>query len=100
MTRTRFFIALALAAVLLAAVSGIVASRSPDGLERVADDHGITAAEKEHSADDAPLAGYGVKGVGSAGLSSGLAGVLGVGVVLLVAGGLAYAVRRKHDRAG
>jgi cobalt/nickel transport system permease protein len=99
-TRKRFFIAFAAVTLLIASLGGFVASASPDGLERVARDHGVAAAQKEPPAGDAPLADFGVKGVDSSGLASGLAGVLGVGVVLVLAGSLAYAVRRRHDRTG
>ena len=46
-----------------------------------------------------PLADYGVSGVEDARLSGGLAGVVGVLVTLLLAGGLARAVRRRTGAA-
>ncbi|HET7328516.1 MAG TPA: PDGLE domain-containing protein [Nocardioidaceae bacterium] len=99
MRTKRFFVVFALAAVLLAGVASYFASSSPDGLTRVADDHGISKAEEEHAAEGSPFADYGTEGVDNNALSGGLAGVIGVGVVLVVAGGLAFVVRRKSDRA-
>jgi PDGLE domain len=97
MRSRRFFVGFALAAVLIAGVVSYFASGSPDGLERVAGDHGIAAAEEKHATGESPLADYGVRGVDSDLLSGGLAGVIGVGVVLVVAGGIAFLVRRKSD---
>jgi cobalt/nickel transport system permease protein len=57
-----------------------LASSSPDGLERVAIDQGFADTADEHAAADGPLADYGVKGVEDEGLSTGLAGVIGVAV--------------------
>ena len=84
-------------ALLLGGIVSLYASGAPDGLSRVAQDKGIAAAEKEHAAADSPLADYSVRGVGDDRLSTGLAGVLGVGVVLLLGTGLAYAVRRRSQ---
>jgi hypothetical protein len=97
MRSKRFFVAFAVVAVLVAGVVSYFASASPDGLERVAGDHGIATAEKEHATGGSPLADYGIRGVDSDLLSGGLAGVIGVGVVLVVAGGIAFLVRRRSD---
>ena len=56
------------------------ASSSPDGLNKVAIDHGFADGETEHATADSPLAGYGVEGVDDDGLSTGLAGIAGVAV--------------------
>jgi hypothetical protein len=97
MRTKRFLVGFALAAVLIAGVVSYFASSSPDGLERVADDQGIAAAEVEHATGDSPLADYGIRGVESDALSGGLAGVVGVVVVLVVAGGIAFLVRRRSE---
>jgi PDGLE domain-containing protein len=74
------------------------ASDSPDGLNRVAADHGLSKQQQESAAKDSPLDGYNAKGVDNSRLSGGLAGVAGVFVVLVLAGGLAFVVRRRgHD---
>lgn len=93
----RFFVGFLLLAVLLAGGVSYFASASPDGLERVAGDHGMSETEKEHAAGDSPFADYGTEGVENSVLSGGLAGVAGVGVVLLVGTGVAFAVRRRKS---
>lgn len=94
-TSTRRFAILALL-VCLALAGGIsyYASSRPDGLSRVAADAGFAHHQKNSAADESPLAGYQTRGVGSDRVSGGLAGVLGVVVVLMATGGLVYAVRR------
>lgn len=94
MSARRFFVVFALVAVVLAGVVSLFASSAPDGLNRVAQDHGI-AAQQQH-AGDWPMAGYGVHGVATPWLSQGMAGVAGVGVVLALTSGLAFAVRRRR----
>jgi cobalt/nickel transport protein len=84
-----------LVALLLAGVVSYYASNRPDGLNRVAQDHGFAHAEKQHRSQDSPLAGYRTKGVDDGRLSGGLAGVVGSLVVLTLAGGLALAMRRR-----
>lgn len=88
-----------LVALLLGGVVSYYASSSPDGLSRVAEDQGITKAEKEHAADGSPFAGYEARGVGDGRLSKGVAGVVGVGVVLLLGTGLTYVLRRRPESA-
>ena len=70
-----------LVALLLAGVASFYASGDPDGLTKVSEDHGFAQAGKTH---DSVLGGYGS-----------LTGVLGVLVVLGLAGGVTYAVRRR-----
>jgi cobalt/nickel transport protein len=91
------WVALAILAValVLAGVVSYYASSSPDGLNRVAQDTGISSTEKHHATADGPLAGYSAKDVDNQRLSGGLAGVVGVVVVLALAGGLALVVRRR-----
>ena len=83
-------------ALLLAGIASHYASPAPDGLTRVADDHGISRAERPHATDGSPLSGYSVRGIGDDGLSRGLAGVAGVGVILLLGTGLTVVVRRRE----
>jgi cobalt/nickel transport protein len=93
---TKVVLAVALlVALLLAGVLSFYASAEPDGLNRVAEDHGFSKAEERHVSDDSPLAGYDTRGVGDERLSRGAAGVVGSLVVLVLAGGLALAVRRR-----
>ncbi|MFC4590612.1 energy-coupling factor ABC transporter permease [Sphaerisporangium corydalis] len=89
----------ALVAVVLAGVVSFYASSSPDGLEKVAADKGLNTHEASHPLGESPLAGYGVKGVGSERLAVGLAGVAGVGITVLAGGAIFYAVRRRGRSA-
>jgi hypothetical protein len=81
-----------------------LASGSPDGLNRVAIDEGFADAEEEHALADSPLAGYAVDGVDDEGLSTGLAGIIGVaitfGLGMIVFGALrAMRARRSGPQA-
>ncbi|GAA0562151.1 PDGLE domain-containing protein [Actinomadura livida] len=96
MTTKRFFAAFLLVSLVLAGIVSYYASGSPDGLEKVAEEEGISAEEKDHALGDSPLGDYGVKGVDNEWVSAGLSGVIGVGAVLLVGGGLFWAVRRRE----
>jgi cobalt/nickel transport protein len=98
--RTRTFVALGvMVALLLAGVASFYASSHPDGLEYVAEKTGFLDTAEEHAAADGPLADYSTECVDDARLSGGLAGVVGALVVLVLAGGLAFAVRRRpQDR--
>ena len=57
-----------------------LASKSPDGLNRVAIDAGFADTQKDSATAGGPLAGYQVKGVENESLSRGLAGVIGVAI--------------------
>lgn len=91
------WVALGLLAVtlVLAGFVSYYASNSPDGLNRVALDNGFSNTQQEHASADSPLAGYSSAGVDNQRVSGGLAGVAGVLVVLVLAGGLTFVVRRR-----
>ena len=72
---------LLLVALVLAGVVSRFASEDPDGLTKVSEDHGFASTGTTH---DGLLGGYGS-----------LTGVVGVLVVLALAGGIAYAARRR-----
>ncbi len=93
-TRT-LLIAGAVVALILAGVVSFYASQSPDGLEKVAADKGMDEKVEEHGLADSPLADYGVEGVDDERVSGGLAGVLGVGATLVVAGGGFWVLKRR-----
>lgn len=98
--RTRTFLVVGVAvALLLAGGVSFYASSNPDGLEYVAEQTGFLDTAQENAAADGPLADYRTEGVEDERLSGGLAGVVGALVVLLLAGGLAFAVRRSANRA-
>lgn len=99
MTTKRFAIVGVLLALLVAGVLSFYASKSPDGLQHVAETTGFSQTETQHSTANGPLAGYEAKGVSSPHLSKGLAGVVGVGVTGLVMGGLVLVLRRRASSA-
>jgi cobalt/nickel transport protein len=84
-----------LVALLVAGVGSWYASGSPDGLEWAAEQAGFADTARDSGAAGSPLADYSVAGVEEERLSGGLAGVLGVAVTLLLAGGLTLLVRRR-----
>ncbi|MGW1027290.1 energy-coupling factor ABC transporter permease [Streptomyces sp. NPDC002577] len=84
------------ASLVLAGFVSFYASASPDGLEKVAQDQGIDKRTTQHASSDSPLANYGVKDVGDARLSGGLAGVIGVGVTVVAGSGVFWLVRRRR----
>ncbi|MGX4691681.1 energy-coupling factor ABC transporter permease [Streptomyces sp. JNUCC 63] len=85
--------------LILAGFVSFYASASPDGLEKVAHDHGIDRTEKEHTYAGSPLADYGVKDVSDARLSGGLAGVIGVGATVVAGSGVFWVVRKRRTAA-
>ncbi len=85
--------------LVLAGFVSFYASASPDGLEKVAHDKGIDKKEEKHAASDSPLADYGVKDISDARLSGGLAGVIGVGVTVVVGSSVFWVVRRRRTAA-
>ena len=78
-------------------VSGL-ASSSPDGLNKVAEDHGLAANASQHLLENGPLAGYAVKGVNGDRLSTGICGVIGVLVTFGI--GLALFALLRAMRSG
>jgi cobalt/nickel transport protein len=81
-SRTAVAAGLLLVALVLAGVVSRFADSDPDGLTKVAEDHGFARTGQQH---DGLLGHYGS-----------LTGVLGVLAVLGVAGGVVYAVRRRR----
>ncbi len=94
--RTRTFLLVGVVVTLLVAgVASYYASGHPDGLEHVAEETGFLDSADDSPTADSPLADYETSGVDDGRLSGGLAGVVGVALVLVLAGGLAWAVRRR-----
>jgi len=91
----RLLLAGLLLALVLAGVVSYYASNHPDGLNYVAGRIGFLSTAKPDHTDGSPFAGYATRGVGNARLSGGLAGVVGVVVVGLAGGGLAWLLRRR-----
>ncbi|CAM5295132.1 energy-coupling factor ABC transporter permease [Streptomyces hirsutus] len=96
-SRRTVWIAGLMTSLVLAGFVSFYASADPDGLERVAADHGIAERAEEHAAADSPLADYGVKDVEGARLSGGLAGVIGVGLTVVAGTGVFWVVRRRRS---
>lgn len=93
------FIAVGLAvAALLAFFVSPQASSQPDGLEKVAAEEGIDNEAQDHALADTPTADYAIRGVDDEGLSTGLAGLVGIAVVFAAAGALFLIVRRTGNR--
>lgn len=94
--RTRTFVVVGiLATLLVAGVGSYWASTHPDGLQHVAQKAGFAHKAEDSAAKRSPLSGYQVEGVENPAVGRGLAGVIGALVVLTLAGGLTYVVRRR-----
>jgi len=91
----RFFLVFLVVALFIGGVVSFYASGHPDGLEFVAKSTGFLDTAKHSASAGSPLANYGVGGIKNARLSGGLAGIIGVLVTLLVAGGLFWVLRRR-----
>jgi cobalt/nickel transport protein len=91
----RIFLVFLLAALLIGGVVSFYASGHPDGLEYVARSTGFLDTAKPSAGAGSPLADYGVAGVRNLQLSRGVAGIIGVLVTLLLAGGLFWVLRRR-----
>jgi hypothetical protein len=85
-------------AALLAFFVGPQASSNPDGLERVATDKGFIDSAEGSAVADGPLADYALSGVDDEGISTGLAGIIGVGVTFVVGCGLFSVMRMARRR--
>ncbi|MGY1857360.1 PDGLE domain-containing protein [Modestobacter sp. SYSU DS0290] len=103
--RTRAFLLAGLVvALLVAGIGSHYASSAPDGLEATAAEQGFDHTAQDSAAAGSPLADYGTAGIDDPRLSGGLAGVVGVLLVLVLAGGLTLVLRRRsssadHERA-
>lgn len=93
----RFLLVFLGVTLVIASVISFYASSHPDGLEFVAGSTGFLDTAKDSVTANSPLADYGVAGVQNARLSGGVAGVVGVLVTLLLAGGLTWLLRRRTD---
>jgi cobalt/nickel transport protein len=84
-------------ALVLAGVVSFYAATTPDGLTKVSEDEGFHDTATTHGTQDGPFAGYEASFLDDGRLSKGAAGVIGVVVVLGLAGGLTLALRRRED---
>lgn len=96
--RTGSFIVLGLlVACAVALLLGPEASTEPDGLNKVAIDHGFDGTERTHAFDDTPVAGYSLAGIENERLATGLAGVIGVAVTFALGAGIIHVTRRRTN---
>lgn len=99
MTRNRIFLLIGLGvALLIAGVVSFYASSQPDGLEYTAGEEGFLDSAQDSAVSGSPLADYSVSGVGSERLSVGLAGIIGVVIVLVLATALMAVLKRRRTR--
>jgi hypothetical protein len=80
--------------LIIAGVVSYYADSNPDGLERVAEDQGFIEDAQDSANADIFAADYGIAGIEDERLSVGLAGVLGVVVMCVVAFGLFWLLGR------
>ena len=95
MSTRRFFAVALVVTLLVAGVASYYASSHPDGLEYVAEQTGFIDSAEDSAASGSPLADYQTSGVDDARLSGGIAGVVGVLVMLLLSTGLFWVLRRR-----
>jgi len=94
-TTRRFFVVALVVSLLVAGVASYYASARPDGLEHVAEKSGFIDSAEDSATSDSPLADYETAGVDDARLSGGLAGVVGVVVMMALSSGLFWLIRRR-----
>lgn len=86
-----------LIALVLAGLVSFYASSSPDGLEYVAEQQGFAdTARQQPGPAGSPMADYATRGVEDDRASSALAGITGTVLVLGLAGGSAWLLRRRR----
>ena len=98
MTTRRFFAVALIVSLLVAGVASYYASAHPDGLEYVAEQTGFLDSAEDSPTSDSPLADYQTSGIDDARLSGGVAGVIGVVVMLVLSTGLFWVIRRREPR--
>lgn len=99
MTRSRGLLAAGLLiAGVMAASSAWLASSSPDGLERVAEDEGFLDRAEDPRVELLP--GYSVPGIEDARVSRALAGLIGVVLVAAIGLGAGRLLRGRADPRG
>ncbi|SER85410.1 cobalt/nickel transport protein [Lentzea xinjiangensis] len=90
----KFSIGFAVVSLLVAGVLSYFASGAPDGLDKTVEDTGIAEHAREHPLAGSALADYALGGDDA---FTGVAGVLGVLVVLAVSFGLFWLLRKRSD---
>ncbi|WP_053733344.1 PDGLE domain-containing protein [Nocardia sp. NRRL S-836] len=90
----RFFAGFAVVSLLIAGVLSYFASGDPDGLDKTVEDTGIAEHAREHPFAGSAFADY---ALGGDDRFTGVAGVLGVVVVLGLSFGLFWLLRKKNN---
>ncbi|MEU3643622.1 PDGLE domain-containing protein [Lentzea sp. NPDC034063] len=90
----KFAIGFVFVSLLIAGVLSYFASGDPDGLDKTVEDTGIAEHAQEHPFSGSTFADYALGGDDK---FTGLAGVLGVIVVLALSFGLFWVLRKKSD---
>ncbi|QIK77144.1 PDGLE domain-containing protein [Nocardioides piscis] len=85
--------------LLVAGVVSFYTAAAPDGLEFVARQTGFADSAEESATAQSPFADYQTSGVDDDRLSGGVAGVVGVAVMLMISGALFWGLRRRGDPA-
>lgn len=85
--------------LVVAGVVSLFASAHPDGLEYVGEQLGIAGHAHDSAVAGSPLADYGISGIANSALSGGLAGILGVAVVLGLLVGVGALLHRATRRS-
>lgn len=88
-----------LVSVVAAGFVSFYASSAPDGLERVAEDHGFLEQAQDPANASLPTADYGLAGVEDERWSVGLSGIIGVLVMIVLAFGLFWLIGRGKKSA-
>lgn len=94
--RSRQLLAGIVLALVVAAVAAFAASPAPDGLERVAEDHGFL--DRAQDARYRLLTDYTIPGLGDGPLSTAVAGAVGVLVVTGITLGAGALLRRRREQ--
>jgi hypothetical protein len=92
----RFWIAALVVSLILAGGVSLLASSSPDGLEKVAGDRGFLGTATDHATADSPLADYQARFLDGP-LGQSVAGVIGVLVTLGLFYWLTRVLRRRES---
>jgi cobalt/nickel transport protein len=94
-----FFAAFLLVSLVVAGVVSFYASSHPDGLEYVAEETGFIDEAEDSPMTSSPLNDYSTSGIDDPRVSSGVAGVLGVGITLAAGTALFWVLRRRGVHA-
>lgn len=97
MRTRRFLLGGLLVALLGAGIGSYYASTRPDGLAHVAEQTGFADRSQDSPTSDGPFAGYSTRGVEDDRVGGGVAGLVGAGLTLVLAGGLFWVLRRRSD---